>query len=114
MSDLPLLDRELVTDYLRVTDKEAVAATRMLAKEERIFAGFSTGANLAAALPLLRGRERGATVAFLVADSGLKYLSTQLYPAQAPTGLSHRPGRMPPDHPPTATGVSREESEGKS
>lgn len=82
MPDLPLLNRNLVTGYLRVTDDEAIAAARMLAREEGIFAGFSAGANLAAALQLLRGREQGATVAFLVPDSGLKYLSTGLYPAQ--------------------------------
>lgn len=80
MANLPLLDESLVTDYLRVTDEEAVDATRMLARQEGVFGGFSSGANLAAALQLLRNREAGATVVFLVCDSGLKYLSTDLYP----------------------------------
>jgi cysteine synthase A len=78
--DLPLLDRSLVTGYLAVSDAQAVAAARFLAAEEGIFAGFSTGANLAAAWQLLDGPEAGATIAFLVCDSGLKYLSTDLYP----------------------------------
>jgi cysteine synthase A len=78
--DLPLLDRTLVTGYLAVSDAEAIAAARFLAAEEGIFGGFSTGANLAAAWQLLDGSEVGATVAFLVCDSGLKYLSTDLYP----------------------------------
>ncbi len=78
-ADLPLLDRSLVEDYLRVTDGEAIAGARMLAAEEGIFGGFSSGAHLAAALHLLRRRERGATIAFLICDSGLKYLSTDLY-----------------------------------
>jgi len=81
MSDLPLLDRSLVTDYLQVTDDEAMNTARSLAEVEGIFGGFSGGANLAAATVLLRERERGAAIAFLVCDSGLKYLSTDLYPA---------------------------------
>ncbi len=78
-TDLPLLDRTLVQDYLTVTDDEAIAGARMLAAEEGVFAGFSSGAHLAAALHLLQQRERGATIAFLICDSGLKYLSTDLY-----------------------------------
>ncbi len=82
-TDLPLFDRSLVEDYLRVTDDEAIAGARMLAAEEGIFGGFSSGAHLAAALDLLRQRERGATIAFLICDSGLKYLSTDLFSADA-------------------------------
>lgn len=79
MADLGLLDAELVTGFLKVTDEESIDAARALAAEEGIFGGFSSGANLAAAMQLLRGPERGATVAFLVCDSGLKYLTTDLY-----------------------------------
>ncbi|SDW16674.1 PLP-dependent cysteine synthase family protein [Paenibacillus sp. CF384] len=77
--DLPLLNRELVTDYLTVTDEDAIAAARELAKKEGIFAGFSSGANIAAALQLLQERERGARIALTINDSGLKYLSTDLF-----------------------------------
>jgi cysteine synthase A len=52
---------------------------RRLAREEGIFAGFSTGANVAAALQLLRTREAGGTIVVLACDSGLKYLSTDLW-----------------------------------
>lgn len=79
-TDLPFFDPDLVTGYVQVTDDEVITAARVLAKEEGIFAGFSSGAHLAAALRLLEGTERGATLAFLVCDSGLKYLSTELYP----------------------------------
>lgn len=82
MSDLPLLDRELVTGYLRVTDEQAMHCARLLACDEGIFAGFSAGANLAGAMQLLQGLERGRSVAMLVCDTGLKYLSTDLYPWQ--------------------------------
>ena len=78
--DLPLLDRSLVTDYLQVDDSEATEATRALATEEGIFAGISSGANLAVALRLLQGPERGRTIAIIICDSGLKYLSTDLFP----------------------------------
>jgi cysteine synthase A len=78
--DLPLLDRSLVTGFLTVSDAAAIAAARFLAAREGIFAGFSTGAHLAAAWQLLDGAEAGATIAFLVCDSGLKYLSTDLFP----------------------------------
>ncbi|MDR3633530.1 MAG: cysteine synthase family protein [Isosphaeraceae bacterium] len=78
--DLPLLDRALVNEFLQVDDPEAAELTRALAIEEGIFAGISTGANLAVALRLLAGPERGNTIAIIVCDSGLKYLSTDLYP----------------------------------
>ncbi len=80
LPDLPLVDRSLVSGFLQVTDDEAIAAARLLAAEEGIFGGFSSGANLAAAVQLLQGQEQGAAIAFLVCDSGLKYLSTPLHP----------------------------------
>ena len=80
MTDLPLIDKELIDGYLQVTDQEAMEVTRRLAKEEGIFAGFSSGANVAAAMQLLRTSGQGKTVAVLLCDSGLKYLSTDLWP----------------------------------
>ncbi|MCL2640128.1 MAG: cysteine synthase family protein [Phycisphaerales bacterium] len=77
--NLTLLDPSLVTGYLQVSDDEAIRGARMLAAEEGVFAGFSSGAHLAAAMTLLQSHEAGATVAFLACDSGLKYLSTDLY-----------------------------------
>ena len=62
-----------------VTDEAAINATRRLAKEEGIFAGFSSGANIAAAIELLQTTHRGKTIAVLLCDSGLKYLSTDLW-----------------------------------
>jgi cysteine synthase A len=54
-------------------------SARALARNEGIFAGFSSGANVAAALQLLRGAFRGKAVVVLLNDSGLKYLSTDLW-----------------------------------
>ncbi|GAB4295738.1 MAG: cysteine synthase family protein [Roseovarius sp.] len=64
---------------LTVSGAEAREHARLLARREGIFGGYSAGANLAAAVRLLRGAERGGTVAFVVCDSGLKYLSTDLW-----------------------------------
>jgi cysteine synthase A len=80
MKELSLVDRSLITGFIKVTDDDAVEMTRLLAREEGVFAGFSSGANLVAAVRLLQGPERGATIALLACDSGLKYLSTGLYP----------------------------------
>jgi cysteine synthase A len=73
------LDGTSLDGHVVVTDDAAVATARMLARVEGVFAGFSTGANVAAAIELLRGREAGSTVACLACDSGMKYLSTDLY-----------------------------------
>ena len=80
MAELDLLKNVEIDGFLTVSDEEAIDAARRLAREEGIFAGFSSGANVAAALKLLRGPERGGTIAVLICDSGLKYLSTDLWP----------------------------------
>jgi cysteine synthase A len=79
MADLPLLDSALIDGYLKVTDEQAIEMARRLAKEEGIFAGFSSGANVAAALELLTTDFEGKTAVVLICDSGLKYLSTDLW-----------------------------------
>jgi cysteine synthase A len=80
MAPLPLLRPEQIDGYLQVTDEAALDMARRLAKEEGVFAGFSSGANVAAALQLLQTSCAGQTVAVLLCDSGLKYLSTDLWP----------------------------------
>ena len=78
--ELPLLDRTLIDGYIQVTDEEAVDVARKLASLEGVFAGFSSGANVCAALKLLAEAEKEANIALTLNDSGLKYLSTDLYP----------------------------------
>lgn len=89
-TELPLIAGVEVSGWLQVTGEEAREHARLLAREEGIFGGFSAGANLAGAIQVLRGAERGATVAMLVCDSGLKYLSTDLVAAD-PTGRTAAP-----------------------
>jgi cysteine synthase len=79
--DLPFLRPAYVDGYLQVSGREATETTRELARAEGLFAGFSSGANVAAAKRLLAGELRGKTVVVLLSDSGLKYLSTDLWPA---------------------------------
>ncbi len=78
-ADLRLVRREHIDGFLAVTDAEATAATRRLAREEGIFGGFTAGANVSAALQLLRGEFAGKTVAVTICDSGMKYFSTNLW-----------------------------------
>ena len=52
---------------------------KRLAREEALFAGTSTGANIVAAIEVATRLGPGHTVATIACDSGLKYLSTDLY-----------------------------------
>ncbi|BEI83387.1 hypothetical protein CcaverHIS002_0312550 [Cutaneotrichosporon cavernicola] len=79
MPDLAFLKGLQADGYIQVTGDEARQAARMLATKEGIFGGFSSGANLAAAIKVLQGEMKGKTVAMVVCDSGLKYLSTDLW-----------------------------------
>jgi cysteine synthase A len=79
MTKLDLLAGIPVDGHLQVNDDEAIVIARQLARQEGIFSGFSSGAVVAAALQLLRGAHSGQTIAVILADSGLKYLSTDLW-----------------------------------
>lgn len=79
MGDLSFLKGVPVDGYVQVTGDEARDSARLLATKEGIFGGFSSGANLDAAVKLLRGEMKGKTIAMVVCDSGLKYLSTDLW-----------------------------------
>jgi len=75
----PLWEPSLVDEVLPVASDDAKAMARRLAREEALFAGTSSGANVIAAIDVARRLGPGATVVTLVADSGLKYLSTDVY-----------------------------------
>jgi len=77
--DLPLIDKSLISGHVQITDDEATNMSRSLANLEGIFAGFSSGANVCAAIKLLEGPEKGKNIVLTLNDSGLKYLSTDLY-----------------------------------
>jgi cysteine synthase A len=75
----PLWEPSLVDEILAVSTDEAERMARRLAREEALFAGTSSGANVVAALRVAERLGPGATVVTLMVDSGLKYLSTDVY-----------------------------------
>jgi len=75
----PLWDPTLVDEILPVKTDDAKVMTRELAREEALFAGTSSGANVVAALQVAERLGPGAKVVTLMVDSGLKYLSTDVY-----------------------------------
>jgi cysteine synthase A len=79
MPDLAFLRNVPVDGYVQVSGDQARQTARLLARSEGIFGGFSSGANVAAALRLLSGEQSGITIAVVICDSGLKYLSTDLW-----------------------------------
>jgi cysteine synthase A len=75
----PLWQPNEVDEILTVTTDEAKTMTRRLAREEGIFAGTSTGANVVAALRVAARLGPAAIVATIVVDSGLRYLTTDVF-----------------------------------
>jgi cysteine synthase A len=79
----PMWAPDLVDEIIPIPTDDAEAMARRLAKEEGLFAGTSSGANVLAAIRLGMTLGPTTTVATLLVDSGLKYLSTPLYKQQA-------------------------------
>lgn len=73
-----IFDASRVDTVLDVSEEESVATTRLLAKEEAIFAGMSSGGAAAAALRLAKTLTEGVIV-FIVCDRGDRYLSSDLF-----------------------------------
>jgi len=77
----PLWDPLLADGIVAVSTDEAIEMTRRLAREEGLFAGTSSGANVVAAIRVAQELGTGNTVVTLMVDSGLKYLNTDVYRA---------------------------------
>jgi len=75
----PLWDATLVDDILAVSTDEAKNMARRIAREEGLFAGTSSGANVVAAIQVAERLGPTAKVVTLMVDSGLKYASTDVY-----------------------------------
>ena len=75
----PLFRREEVHEILAASTDEANAMARRLAREEGIFTGTSTGLNIIVALQVARRLGAAATVGTIIIDSGLRYLSTEVF-----------------------------------
>ncbi|MGA2383883.1 MAG: cysteine synthase family protein [Bryobacteraceae bacterium] len=75
----PLWEPEEVNELMAVSTADAKAMARRLASEEGVFAGTSSGANVVAALRVAERLGRGATVVTIMVDSGLRYVSTDVF-----------------------------------
>ena len=77
-----VLDRTLIDEVLTVTNDEAFAIARRLAKEEGVLCGISCGAAMHAALRVAaRPESDGKTIVVVLPDSGERYLSTGIFEA---------------------------------
>lgn len=76
---VPLWTEDLADEIQTVSTQEAMATARRLARQECIFAGTSTGGNVAVALRVAERLGPDRTVVTVAVDSGMKYLSTELY-----------------------------------
>lgn len=76
---VPLWKPDLVDEIMTVSAGDAMAMSRRLAREEGLFGGPSSGANVVAALRLAERLGPEATVVTLMCDNGIKYLSTEVY-----------------------------------
>jgi cysteine synthase A len=75
----PLWEPDKVDEILTVSTDEAKQMARRLAREEGLFAGTSSAANVVAALRVAQRLGTDATVVTIMIDSGFRYLSTDLY-----------------------------------
>ena len=75
-----VLDRSVIDEVIPVSEEDATAMARRLAREEGVLAGISAGANVHAALDLAERRDpREGPVVTVICDSGERYLSTRLF-----------------------------------
>jgi len=80
---VPLWKDDIADRIELVSTEEAAGMAMRLSREEGLFAGTSTGANVVAALRLAESLESGATIVTIMCDTGMKYLSTPLFQAHA-------------------------------
>jgi cysteine synthase A len=77
-----VLDRSLVDEVVAITEEEALAAARRVARSDGVLVGISSGASLAAVLAMSREEGyQGKRCVVMLPDSGERYVSTALFKA---------------------------------
>ena len=84
-----IFDRKRLEEKVNIKDEDAYATSRLLAREEGLFVGMSSGAAAYVALQLAKELPRGVIVVILP-DGGERYLSTTLFRSSTPV-TSHEP-----------------------
>ena len=75
-----MLNRSILDEIAPVTDEDAFACARRLARQEGIVAGVSSGAAVHAALALAARKENAEkTIVVILADTGERYITTRLF-----------------------------------
>jgi cysteine synthase A len=74
-----VLNRSVPHRNVPVTDDEAIAASRALARSEGIFCGISAGGTFAAALKVAETAPEGSVILAMLPDTGERYLTTALF-----------------------------------
>jgi cysteine synthase A len=77
-----ILNTEVYDEVIGVTDGDAAACTRRLAKDEGLLVGISAGAACVAALAVARRLGAGTTTVVMFPDTGERYLTTDLFHAE--------------------------------
>jgi cysteine synthase A len=72
------LDLSLLTGVVTITSDEAIEMARRLAKEEGIFCGISSGANVVAAIKVASRHPKMKRIVTMICDTGQRYFSTEL------------------------------------
>ena len=81
-----VLNTQIYDEVIRVTDADAIATARRLAREEGMLVGISSGANVWAALQVAsRPQSRGKTIVTIACDTGERYLSNPVFSEQEAT-----------------------------
>lgn len=75
-----VLDTSCYNEVIKVSNEDAIATARMLAKQEGLLVGISSGANVYAAMQIaMREEFQGKTIVTILCDTGERYLSTELF-----------------------------------
>ncbi len=75
-----ILDTDIYDEVIKIKDEEAFETARNLAKNEGLFVGISTGANVAAAYKVAKKAKKGAIILTFSPSNAERYLSTALFP----------------------------------